>query len=125
MNLLLDTHVLLWCLSDPDELRAAARDAIVDPGNIVFVSTATAWEIEIKREIGKLDVPDDLEHQLGARAFTELPIRLSHVRGLKTLPRVHRDPFDRMLVAQAIVDGLVIVTRDPAIPKYSVRTLRA
>jgi PIN domain nuclease of toxin-antitoxin system len=125
MNLLLDTHVLLWCLGFPDRLRRETRKKIETPETVVFVSAASAWEIEMKRALGKLKAPLDLQEQLEEKRFTELPVRIRHVRTLRTLPELHRDPFDRILVAQAMVDNLVIVTADDQVRAYPAKTLEA
>jgi PIN domain nuclease of toxin-antitoxin system len=125
VRLLLDTHVLLWCLSAPAELRADTRAKLQDPDNIVLVSTVSAWEMEIKRALGKLRVPADLAERLRQRRFTELPLHLRHVRALRDLPPLHRDPFDRMLVAQAIADDLALVSRDARVQRYPVACVRA
>jgi PIN domain nuclease of toxin-antitoxin system len=125
MTLLLDTHVLLWCLGFPDRLRRETRKKIEAPETVVFVSAASAWEIEMKRALGKLKAPLDLEAHLEEKRFTELPVRLRHVRALRTLPDLHRDPFDRMLVAQAVADNLVIVTSDDKVRRYPAKTLEA
>jgi len=125
VRLLLDTHVLLWSLSAPTELRADARDKLQDPDNVVLVSTVSAWEMEIKRALGKLRAPSDLAEQVHRRRFTELPLHLRHVRALRDLPPLHRDPFDRMLVAQALADQLVLVTRDPQVRRYPVACVPA
>jgi PIN domain nuclease of toxin-antitoxin system len=125
MNLLLDTHVILWCLSAPAKLHADTRDKLQDPGNAVFVSAVSAWEMEIKRALGKLRAPADLAEQVRQRRFTELPLHLRHVRALRGLPRLHRDPFDRMLVAQAIADNLALVSHDERVRAYPVKSLPA
>ena len=122
MRLLLDTHALLWWLAD-EGLTVPARDAIADPGNVVMVSAASAWEISVKKALGKLAAPDDLEHQVQASGFLPLPISLAHGVAAGRLDRYHEDPFDRMLVAQAQCEGLVIVTRDPGIAAYDVPVL--
>jgi PIN domain nuclease of toxin-antitoxin system len=124
MNLLLDTHAVLWALSAPHQLATRARDLLERPDTTVFVSVVSAWEMEIKRALGKLDVPDDLETQVKRLRFLELPVHLRHVQRLRKLPTLHRDPFDRMLVAQAIVDGLVLVTRDRGVMAYPVKSMR-
>jgi PIN domain nuclease of toxin-antitoxin system len=118
MNLSLDTHVLLWTLSIPERLSKAARNAIEDPANIVFVSAAAVWEIEIKAALGKLRAPSDLLHQLAAANFQELPITIAHALALKQLPNLHRDPFDRIMLAQAKAAGLMFVTADPEVLQY-------
>jgi PIN domain nuclease of toxin-antitoxin system len=125
MRLLLDTHVLLWCLSAPNELSRDAREKLQDPDNVVFVSAVSAWEMEIKRALGKLRAPADLEEQLRRRRFNELPLHLRHVQALRELPPLHRDPFDRMLVAQAVADDLALVSRDTRVQRYPVTYVRA
>ncbi|CAN5500080.1 MAG TPA: type II toxin-antitoxin system VapC family toxin [Thermoleophilia bacterium] len=125
MSLLLDTHVLLWWLADDPSLARQAGDAIADPASAIFVSAATAWEIAIKQALGKLDAPNDLERQLELNRFEPLSITIGHAYSAGTLPRHHDDPFDRMLVAQALAEGLTIVTRDPRLDGYGVSTLPA
>lgn len=125
MKLLLDTHVLLWWLEDPALLSEAARTAIQDGKNTVFISVATVWEIVIKKSLGKLDIPNNLETVIAANRFLSLPISMSHALTIEKLPPHHRDPFDRMLIAQAIHDELVMVSRDPHILKYRVSHLVA
>ncbi len=122
-RLLLDTHALLWALDDDDALDEAARNAIVDPRNDVFVSAISIWEISIKRSLGKLKAPGDLISAVEASGFQELAVTFVHADHAGNLPPHHRDPFDRMLVAQAQVEGLTIVTHDRVIAKYGVRTL--
>jgi PIN domain nuclease of toxin-antitoxin system len=124
VRLLLDTHALLWWLADED-LTAPARDAIADPANLVVVSAASAWEISIKKALGKLTAPDDLEQQVQAGGFTALPISIAHAIAAGRLARHHEDPFDRMLIAQAIAEGLTIVTRDERFDDYGVALLPA
>ena len=120
MNLLLDTHVLLWWLSDDKMLGAKARAAIADSGTQVFVSAATAWEISIKMTLGKLDAPDNFEEALATSGFTPLPIMVEHALAAGRLPDHHRDPFDRMLIAQAQLEELLVVTHDGAFGQYDV-----
>ena len=126
MNLLLDTHVLLWALEDHPSLSLAARSAITDGGNLVFVSAATAWEITIKSALGKLRAPTTgyLE-ELRRHRFTPLDITTEHALAVETLPLHHADPFDRILVAQAQVERLTLVTRDARIRMYPVQTITA
>jgi PIN domain nuclease of toxin-antitoxin system len=123
--LLLDTHVLLWWLDDPSLIAGDARELIADPRRPVFVSAAAAWEITIKRQLGKLDAPDDLEDALERERFQHLPIAIRHAVAVAELPPIHGDPFDRIQIAQARLEGLTIVTRDGWIPRYDVRCLRA
>ncbi|MDR0342822.1 MAG: type II toxin-antitoxin system VapC family toxin [Nocardiopsaceae bacterium] len=124
MRLLLDTQALLWWLADED-LAQSAREAIADPANEVMVSAASAWEISVKKSLGKLVAPADLEDQVQASGFAPLPITLAHGLAAGQLPRHHQDPFDRMLIAQAIGDGMTVVTRDKRFDSYRVATLAA
>lgn len=124
MRLLLDTHALLWWLAD-EGLNPQAREAIADPDNLVAVSAASAWEISIKQAFGKLTAPDDLEQQLQAGGFTALPISIAHGIAAGRLPRHHEDPFDRVLIAQAMAEGMTIVTRDKRFDNYAVALLPA
>ena len=125
MRLLLDTHALLGWLAD-EGLSARARDAIADPDNVVTVSAASAWEISIKKALGKLAAPDDLEEQVrAAGGFTLLPITIAHAMAAGRLARHHDDPFGRMLVAQALAEGLTLVTRDRRFDEYGVARLPA
>ena len=122
-RLLLDTHVLLWALEDSQALSVDARRSIADTRNEVFVSAVSIWEMEIKRSLGKLRAPDNLADTVQEAGFAALPITLAHAEQAGMLPPHHRDPFDRMLVAQALAEGLVVVTDDALIPKYGVRTM--
>ena len=124
MRLLLDTHVLLWWLS-AQHLRPKAVAAIASADSDVWVSAATVWEMSIKAGLGKLAVPDDLSDQLIHHGLEILPIGLTHVLAVRSLPPHHADPFDRMLVAQAQVEDLTLVTRDDKIRCYAVQVLRA
>lgn len=125
MKLLVDAHTLLWWLDDPALLSEQARLAIRDGGNDVLVSAATIWEIVVKQALGKLDAPEDLADAISASRFATLPVTMPHALAVRWLPAIHRDPFDRMLIAQAMVEQLEIVTRDQAIPKYAVRCIIA
>lgn len=125
MRVLLDTHALLWCLASPGRLQPTTRARIEDPATVVYASAASAWEIEIKTALGKLEAPTDLDEQLRLRRFVELPVQVRHVRALRGLPPLHRDPFDRLLVAQAMVEDLVVVTNDARLRAYPVRSLEA
>lgn len=123
MNLLLDTHVLLWWLADSPTLDEQARIEIRRGRNLVFVSAATAWEICIKKSLGKLDAPDGLEGAVQANRFHVLPISFREADRAGQLPRHHEDPFDRMLIAQAQENNLTLVTHDPRFRQYSVEVL--
>jgi PIN domain nuclease of toxin-antitoxin system len=122
VRLLLDTHALLWWLAD-EGLTSQARDAIADPVNLVMVSAVSAWEISIKRALGKLAAPDDLERQVDEGGFAPLSISMAHGIAAGDLPRHHDDPFDRMLIAQAFAEGLTIVTHDKRFADYDVSML--
>jgi PIN domain nuclease of toxin-antitoxin system len=125
VRLLLDTHALIWFTGEPDTLRPEARNAIVDAETVV-VSAASIWEISTKAALGKLGAPvDDILVELGEWGFDLLSITPRHAWAVGDLPRHHRDPFDRILVAQAQLEGLTIVTRDSEIPRYQVAVLAA
>jgi PIN domain nuclease of toxin-antitoxin system len=119
-RLLVDTRALLWWLTDDPALSAAARAAIADPANEPLVSTACVWEIAIKRSLGKLTAPDDLPERIADAGFEWLPIRAEHAWRVRDLPDHHRDPFDRVLVAQALIERLPIITADPHFGEYGV-----
>ncbi|MBW2736778.1 MAG: type II toxin-antitoxin system VapC family toxin [Deltaproteobacteria bacterium] len=120
MNLLLDTHTVIWALSNAPTLSPRAREVITRGENLVFVSTASAWEIAIKKRLGKLIAPDDYLEQLERHRFISLDISAGHALAVEHLPDLHRDPFDRILVAQAMLEKLTLVTRDAMIPRYGV-----
>lgn len=121
---MVDTHVLLWSLAGEDHLLPpVARRALASLATDAVVSAATAWEIEIKRALGKLSAPDDLPEALAAGGYRALPVSVDHAVAAGRLPPHHRDPFDRMLVAQAVVEGLTIVTGDPHFSPYDVPVL--
>jgi PIN domain nuclease of toxin-antitoxin system len=125
VRILLDTHILLWWLADDPALGDRARDVISTPDNLVFYSAASIWEIRIKQAIGKLEIPDDFADVLASQALEPLAITVSHAHGLQDLPPHHRDPFDRLLVAQARHERLTMLTRDQAITEYDVAVLLA
>jgi PIN domain nuclease of toxin-antitoxin system len=125
MKLLLDTHVLLWWLDDPAVLTEKARKAITAGRNIVYVSAATVWEVTLKKSLGKLVVPEDIEDVLETNQLTPLPITVKHALNVQMLPSHHKDPFDRILIAQAICENLTFVTRDPVNLKYAVAHILA
>jgi PIN domain nuclease of toxin-antitoxin system len=126
VRLLLDTHTLLWALATPGKIPKRTAAAIRDPANSVFVSAASAWEVAIKAALGKLSADlDEIVRTSIEVGFEELPVTLAHARRVRTLEPLHRDPFDRMLVAQALEDGLTIATRDAALSAYGVPTIWA
>ena len=124
-RLLLDTHALLWWLSDDAQLGEETRRAISNPRNQVYISAASTWEISIKKTIGKLSAPDDMDAIVEDEGFDKLPITLFHGEQAGLLPEHHKDPFDRMLIAQAQSEGLIIVTNDKKIARYNIRTMDA
>ena len=124
MRLLLDTHVLLWWLAD-DPALPPRTISVIGAERDVYVSAASAWEIAIKRALGKLEAPDDLAGAVTACDFRQLPVGFEHAALAGALPRHHDDPFDRMLVAQARLEGLTIVTGDARFARYEVPVLAA
>lgn len=123
MRVLLDTHALLWALSDSEQLTSPAREIIADEANEVLVSVVSAWEMAVKRALGKLRAPDNLAEVLVDAGFIQRLVLFSDCERLTTLPPIHRDPFDRMLVSQALEEGIPIVTKDETIAAYSVQTI--
>ncbi len=129
MNVLLDTHVFLWWIEDNPRLSSRAREVIADGENMVFVSAASGREIAIKARLGKLSLPENealdrfISDQLQVNAFQVLPVQLSHALHVYTLPLLHRDPFDRLLVAQSQVEKMPLVTGDDQIARYRVQVI--
>jgi len=127
MNILLDTHTFLWWIDNHPRLSPRARELISDSSNTLFLSAASGWEISIKSKLGKLTLSGDLEHfmaeQLATNAIRSLPIEMSHTLHVYTLPAHHRDPFDRILIAQSQMEDMPILTTDPRIAQYPVQTL--
>ena len=121
MSLLLDTHVLLWWLTDADRLPEHMRTAVADAANEVFVSAASAWELSIKAALGKVTIPDGLREELEQQDFKELAVTLEDGLAAGALPRHHDDPFDRMLIAQAARRDLLLLTVDRRFADYAVR----
>lgn len=121
MRLLLDTHVLLWWLIAPNKIRSPLRRTIARAS--VTVSAASVWEASVKAALGKLELPAPLSTVFADEGFTELAITSRHAERSALLPSLHKDPFDRMLVAQAQLEGLTLVTADPLIARYEVDVL--
>jgi PIN domain nuclease of toxin-antitoxin system len=124
LNLLLDTHVVLWWRADVDRIARPAREAIAS-ADMVFVSVASAWEIAIKQALGKVRLPESFARGIERSGFARLTITFEHAAAAAALPRHHRDPFDRMLVAQAAAEGLKLVTADRVFSKYGADLLVA
>lgn len=129
MRVLLDTHVWLWMWGEPERIRNEAREIVEDAGTELVVSAASAWEISVKAAAGRLRLPSAPESWLAdprhRRDVTELPITFDHATRAGGLPDHHRDPFDRMLAAQAMVEGLPVVTADPKLAAYEIEVIRA
>jgi PIN domain nuclease of toxin-antitoxin system len=125
MNLLLDSHALLWALHDPGRLRPGAAEAIRDERRAVFYSAASAWELELKAARGKLALPDGWLAAADQTGFLHLPVTAAEARASARLPWHHADPFDRLLIAQARAHGLTLATRDPLISPYGLPVLPA
>lgn len=127
MRLLLDTHAFLWWIEDAPALSRKARAAIADPQNQCLLSLVSSWEMAIKLSLGKLKLPEAIERfipeQLAANGFSQLQIDFRHVAKVAALPFHHRDPFDRLLVAQAIEETLPVVTSDSVFTKYGVKRI--
>lgn len=119
---LLDTHVVIWCFINDPTLSPQARQTIVNPDNDIFVSAVSAWEITIKKALGKLSAPENFEEEVSKKQFTPLNITIRHALTVGTLPQFddHKDPFDRLLIAQTKLEGLTLITRDRRMSKYRV-----
>ena len=128
-RILLDTNAFLWAAQEPDKLEDAAREAIEDPDTEVYVSSAVAWEIAIKHGKGNLPLPVApliyVPSRMKALGFIDLPITQEHALAVSLLPAIHADPFDRIMIAQTQVEGLIFVTRDTRVLAYALKTIRA
>lgn len=120
MKILLDTHYLLWWLGATPELGVQARSLISDPKNVIFFSTVSLWELRIKEGLGKIELPKSFTEVLSQEAFEALPVGVKHTEALRGMPLHHRDPFDRMLIAQAQTEKLTLLTKDRMIASYDV-----
>jgi PIN domain nuclease of toxin-antitoxin system len=121
MKLLLDSHLLLWAAGAPERLSAAAKALFEDPANELLFSAATLWEVAIKQGLGRVDFhvdPRVLRRGLFDNGYAELPVTSAHAVAIDTLPPIHRDPFDRILIAQAQVEGITLVTSDATVAQY-------
>ena len=118
MRLLVDTHIFLWWCADDRRLGSAEREAIRNPANEVYLSAASVWEIVLKQALGRLRVPAPASAAALRLGFQPLPITFEHAEATASLPSLHRDPFDRLLVAQARVESLTLITHDPSIRSY-------
>jgi PIN domain nuclease of toxin-antitoxin system len=125
MNYLLDTHVLLWIAAGGEKLGSRTVGRLREPRRTVFVSAVSAWEIAIKASLGRVRIPDNYHAMLEAFRFTPLDIKADHALAVQHLPQHHRDPFDRLLVAQTRCEGLTLVTVDAALAAYQIPILDA
>ena len=123
MRLLIDSHALLWWSDASPALGNTAHEAIADPANEVLVSVAALWELTIKTSSGRLRLPADLETIVTSQGFAVLSVEFPHLTRLAGLPRLHRDPFDRMMIAQALTEGIPIATGDPAFAAYGAQVI--
>ena len=124
MNLLLDTHIYLWMRTDSARLSPAQREAMTDPRNVIFLSAVSASEIAVKQSIGKLNSTAPLLDDIAVIGLRELPFTFAHARELEALPLLHRDPFDRMLIAQARAENMTLLTVDSQIARYDVPVIQ-
>lgn len=125
MKFLLDTHSLLRTVFEPDKLSTEAQEIIVDHNNIICVSLISLWEISIKQNIGRLDIPKEFFEVVSKGGFEMLGLTMEQIKKYRTLPLHHRDPFDRMLIVQARQQKLIFITRDSEISKYDVEIIKA
>ena len=123
MKALLDTHALIWALEGSSKLSKTARRVIESGQHEILVSAASAWEIAVKKSMGRLSIPDDLIETVDAAGFARRSLGFAEARRLESLPHLHGDPFDRMLIAHALEEGAAIVTRDAVIARYPVQTI--
>ena len=123
MKLLLDTHAALWWLADDERLGRDAARQLSDESNRVLLSAAVVWEVAIKRSLGKLDAPEDLTATLLGAGAQPLPVTLDHAAAVEKLPWHHRDPFDRLLIAQALTEGASLISRDEPLGSYGVSVI--
>ncbi len=127
MNYLLDTHTFLWWITDDERLSQRVKELIVDGQNRLFISAISGLEIAIKAQIGRLELPPNqiefVQEQVAINAFLNLPLQLKHTLQVYTLPMHHRDPFDRVLIAQSQIEEMPLITADPIMQRYAVETV--
>jgi PIN domain nuclease of toxin-antitoxin system len=125
MQYLLDTHVLLWWLANPKQLSQKSQNIITDKANRIFVSSISMWEMAIKQELGRLEIPINILSILQAENITMLPLTAEEGLGVVNLPKLHSDPFDRILIVQAKLNNLVFITKDKKIMEYAIPIIKA
>ena len=123
MRVLLDTHTLIWGLCEPDRLNVKTKELLTNIDNIIFVSIASLWELQIKKSLNKITLPDNFTSQLQENGYELLNITHEHISKLDTIPMIHRDPFDRMLISQCIYENIPLVTKDTEIIKYNIQII--
>ncbi len=123
MRVLLDTHTLIWGLCEPDRLNVKTKELLTNIDNIIFVSIASLWELQIKKSLNKITIPDNFAYQLQEHGYELLNITHEHISKLDTIPMIHRDPFDRMLISQCIYENIPLVTKDTEIIKYNIQII--
>lgn len=123
MKLLLDTHTLIWGLCEPEKLNDKTKDLLINVHNIIFVSIASLWELQIKKSLNKITLPNDFALQLQKHGYELLNIGHEHISKLNDIPMIHRDPFDRMLIAQSMYENIPLITKDIEIIKYNIQTI--
>lgn len=125
MKILLDTHCFLWAMGEPERLEARERQVLADPSNEIYLSAATTLELSIKVALGKIKLPEKVgsfvSRHIADQGYIALPIQHAHAAQVEQLPPIHRDPFDRILIAQTQIEALLIMTHDPEIRKYNVQ----
>ena len=124
MNFILDTHLLIWSINEPSKLSKNTLNIVSNTDNTIFVSAATLWELQIKKSLGKITLPDNFSSLLEKGGFELLNIQINHINKIDILPSIHRDPFDRMLIAQSICENIPLVTNDIEIMKYNLDNLK-
>lgn len=124
MRYLLDTHIFIWWMESNKKLSSVCTKEINDPHNDIYISSVVAWEITIKKSLGKLYTPDNFEEALNKKQLIPLPITIRHTLQVKHLPNYHKDPFDRLLIATAQINNLTIITADKQFAQYDVKVLK-
>ncbi|MEM7228171.1 MAG: type II toxin-antitoxin system VapC family toxin [Planctomycetota bacterium] len=123
MGYLLDTNAVLWCMDRPERLRGEVRELIEDRRNPIYISAAGTWEMSVKHALGRLELPLDIRPVLEQMGIRTLPVTVDHAHVVRSLPPIHRDPFDRIMIAQSKHDDLAMITSDVTIAQYDIKTI--
>ncbi|HCR86227.1 MAG TPA: PIN domain nuclease [Alphaproteobacteria bacterium] len=123
MNYLIDTNIFIWASDDSEKLTKEVSSIIKNPDNKIYISLASYWEIEIKKNLGKIKIASDFEYIANYNGYQILEIKTSHIRNLKNLEKIHNDPFDRLIISQSVVENLTLVTSDKIIAQYKANTI--